>query len=71
MNDTIPSRLVVNGETVDCKARTLDRLLAELGYGGAKVATALNGEFVPEKARSATALADGDAVEIVAPRQGG
>lgn len=71
MNETTQSRLVVNGEAVACNAATLAQLLAELGYGAAKVATALNGEFVPEKARAATPLATGDAVEIVAPRQGG
>lgn len=71
MNDTSPSRFLVNGETVECKAHTLGQLLVELGYGASKVATALNGEFVPEKARGATTITEGDAVEIVAPRQGG
>lgn len=65
------ARLVVNGEPAATSARTLAELLDELGYGGRRVATALNGEFVSEKARSATLLRAGDAVEIVAPRQGG
>ena len=39
--------------------------------GEAKVATALNGEFVPARARAATPLKEGDRIEIVAPRQGG
>ena len=64
-------RLVVNGEAMDVCGRTLTLLLDELGYGGHKVATALNGAFVPEKARSAQALSPGDQIEIVAPRQGG
>ena len=51
--------------------RTLADLLAEAGFGGLKVATAVNGDFVPERARAATTLADGDRVEVVAPRQGG
>ena len=32
---------------------------------------AVNGAFVPRQARAATLLAEGDKVEIVAPRQGG
>lgn len=63
--------LVVNGEAVRTRAATLDVMLAELGYGGRKVATALNGEFVAEGARAGTLLAAGDRIEILAPRQGG
>jgi thiamine biosynthesis protein ThiS len=33
--------------------------------------SAINGEFVPARAREATPLKDGDRIEIVAPRQGG
>jgi len=64
-------RLTVNGETVEARTSTLETLLVELGYGGRKVATALNGEFVAERNRSTTALSAGDQIEIVAPRQGG
>ena len=64
-------RLVVNGETREARGPTLALLLDELGYGGQKVATALNGEFVPEKTRAAQVLVPGDQIEIVAPRQGG
>lgn len=63
--------LLVNGEAVTLRGATLADLLAELGYGSAKVATARNGEFVPERARAVTPLAAGDRIEIVAPRQGG
>lgn len=63
--------LTVNGEARDVAARSLAELLDELGYGGQKVATAVNGEFVAERARVGLQLAAGDAVEIVAPRQGG
>ena len=45
--------------------------LTALGYGGKKVATAVNGRFVPAPARAATALNDGDKLEVVAPMQGG
>ena len=65
------ARLVVNGEAVEARAATLAHLLDELGYGGRKVATALNGEFVAERQRAETRIAAGDMVEIVAPRQGG
>lgn len=64
-------KLVVNGEPRDVRAATLAEVLQSLDYGEARVATALNGEFVPARARGATALKDGDRIEIVAPRQGG
>ena len=64
-------RIVVNGENRDLEATTLASALEALNYGGAKVATALNGEFVPARVREAIKLKDGDRIEIVAPRQGG
>ncbi|THD46567.1 MAG: sulfur carrier protein ThiS [Bradyrhizobium sp.] len=64
-------KLVVNGVERDVAAETLGAALDRLDYGEAKVATALNGEFVPARKRAATTLSDGDRVEIVAPRQGG
>jgi sulfur carrier protein len=64
-------RLVVNGESQDLPAATLADALQSLNFAEAKVATALNGEFVPARARKATTLKDGDRIEIVAPRQGG
>ncbi|MEQ1613241.1 MAG: sulfur carrier protein ThiS [Hyphomicrobiaceae bacterium] len=63
--------LTVNGERRSLSATTLAELLAEVGYGDAKVATARNGDFVPERKRAATRLVDGDSIEIVSPRQGG
>ena len=64
-------RLVVNGELQDVHAATLAEALRSLDLAEAKVATALNGEFVPARARAATLVKDGDRIEIVAPRQGG
>ncbi len=61
----------LNGEEVSTEAATLADLLDEKGYNGAVVATALNGTFLPKGLRAATPLSDGDAVEIVAPMQGG
>jgi len=64
-------RIFVNGDQHDVMLRTLSLALEELGYGGKKIATALNGRFVAAAARPVTDLADGDRVEIVAPMQGG
>lgn len=64
-------KIMVNGEAVQVVATTLDAILHELGNGDAKVATALNEEFVPASMRGETVLEAGDRLEIVAPRQGG
>ncbi|MEM7777214.1 MAG: sulfur carrier protein ThiS [Pseudomonadota bacterium] len=64
-------RVIVNGNEEQTEARTLDGLLRELGYGTAKVATALNGQFVPAAERSNVQLDSGAKIEIVSPRQGG
>ena len=62
---------MVNGQPQETAARTLAELCAALGYGDARIATAVNGDFVAAANRAATALAREDRVEIVAPRQGG
>jgi sulfur carrier protein len=64
-------RVTVNGEPREVGAGTLAEALLALDYEEAVVATALNGEFVPKRKRAETLLADGDRIEIVAPRQGG
>ncbi len=64
-------KIVVNGEKIGVKGTTLAAVLDELGHGGAKVATAVNEDFVPAALRETTELDAGDRVEIVAPRQGG
>jgi sulfur carrier protein len=63
--------LIVNGEPRELAAATLAEALVALDYGEAKVATALNGEFVPARSREATPVKEGDRIEILAPRQGG
>ena len=63
--------LTINGQPADHAAATLAELVLQLELGDAKIATALNGAFVPARARSTTALQAGDRVEIVSPRQGG
>lgn len=64
-------KIIVNGETQDTGARTLQDLCAALGLGDMKVATAVNGDFVPAAARASHTLAQNDKIEIVTPRQGG
>ncbi|MDD9708612.1 MAG: sulfur carrier protein ThiS [Rhodobacterales bacterium] len=64
-------RIEVNGEAREVTATTLAAALDELGWGTAKVATALNGDFVPASARADQALRDGDRLEVLAPMQGG
>jgi sulfur carrier protein len=64
-------RIQVNGRPREVSATTLDALLRELGYEDQKVGTALNQEFVRDRDREKTPVREGDAVEIVTPRQGG
>jgi sulfur carrier protein len=63
--------LTVNGVRMDVVASSLAALLLASGYADTRVATALNGDFVPERARSETKLKSGDRIEILTPRQGG
>ena len=64
-------RILVNGAWRETHGVELDTLLKELGYGDSVVSTAVNGEFVAVAARSGTALAEGDRLEVLAPMQGG
>ena len=64
-------KIVLNGEPQEVAAATLAELCAVLGHGRAKIATAVNGAFVPAREREGTRLAEHDKIEIVAPRQGG
>ena len=63
--------IILNGEMREVSASVLADALVELGYGTACVATAVNGDFVAAARRASTTLSTGDAVEVVAPRQGG
>ena len=64
-------KLTINGEMREIEAATLADVLSALDLAEARVATALNGNFVPAAARSDTALSPGDSLEIVSPMQGG
>ena len=63
--------ILVNGASREIGAANLCAALEELGYGGAVVATAVNGEFVAAAQREAAPLAEGDRIEVLAPMQGG
>lgn len=69
--DRVVVTVHINGEPRETRAATLAALVDEGGYGEARIATAVNGNFVPARMRAATPLAADDRIEIVAPRQGG
>lgn len=64
-------KIDVNGEPKDIASQTLAQALEELGWGEEKVATALNGEFVPAARRADQPLAPGDRLEVLTAMQGG
>ena len=64
-------KLLVNGTSMDVHSNTLEALLAAQGLRDAKVATAVNGAFVPAAFRATYLLSVGDSVGILAPMQGG
>jgi sulfur carrier protein len=64
-------RIEVNGEAREVEPGTLAEVLEALGFGAARVASAVTGAFVPAGARATTVLAPGDRVEVLAPMQGG
>ncbi len=61
----------VNGSAQRVDAANLAAALEQLGWGDARVATALNGRFVPKSARAKTPLSAGDRLEVLAAMQGG
>ena len=64
-------KIKLNGEDSEFTGPTLAALVEEAGLSGRKIATAVNGEFVPVPQRGETRLSDGDRVEILSPMQGG
>jgi sulfur carrier protein len=64
--------ITINGQrkNVNC-APDIRSILDAEGFEGKLVAVARNGEFVPRVTYANTELQDGDALEIVAPMQGG
>lgn len=68
-NDTI--EIILNGTQRKSEAKTLHDLILHEKLDIIKVATAINGEFVSEKARKDTYLKSGDRIEILSARFGG
>jgi len=64
-------KIIVNGDPVEVTEDTVAAVLGQLGYGSAKVATAVNESFVAATMRDRHRLVPGDRLEIVTPRQGG
>ncbi len=64
--------ITINGEKKDiAKPLDLQRLLQHEGYSEMTIAVARNGVFVQKDNYDSTQIEDGDAIEIVAPMQGG
>ena len=62
----------VNGEATELeRGCALEPALRRWGWRDAEVAVAINGEFVPRSAWASRRLADGDAVDVLEPVQGG
>jgi sulfur carrier protein len=64
-------KISINGVQKSVTAKNLETVLNEAGYGETRVATAVNGNFVPVERRSKFQIEAGDQLEIVTPRQGG
>jgi len=64
-------KISINGIAKDVTSTSLEAVLHETGYGDARVATAVNGNFVPVGQRASCQIEAGDQLEIVTPRQGG
>ena len=64
--------ITLNGEQRDIPdAVTVRALLLDLGLATSAVAVAVNSEFVPRSQHETRVLQAGDAIELVAPMQGG
>lgn len=64
-------KIEVNGEGREVDAATVEEALVALGWGDMRVATALNGEFVPATERAETPIRPGDQLEALTAMQGG
>lgn len=64
-------QIMLNGQRRQVTGPTVADVLAEIDLATARVATALNGEFLPATARATTVLAEGDALEVLSSMQGG
>ena len=63
--------LIINGERRETEVRRIAALLAELEFTGTQLAIAVNRGVVPRRRWDEIELREGDAIEIISPRQGG
>lgn len=64
--------LSVNGEKRELlNVNVVNDVLTQLGYDAGKIALAINGEFVPRSQYAIRVVNEGEALDIVAPVQGG
>lgn len=64
--------ITINGQPKELSmAINIETFLKSEGYDTMSVAVAMNGSFVAKSSFATTILNDGDAIEIVAPMQGG
>jgi sulfur carrier protein len=65
-------QLTVNGAVAEVEGNaTVATVVAQHGGGHRRVAVAVNGAVVPRSLWETTAVAAGDAVEVLAPTAGG
>lgn len=64
-------KILVNNEAKAVTGPSLADALRELGYDGAVIATAVNGDFTPRSLRDQLILKEGDSLELLAPMRGG
>ncbi len=64
-------RIVLNGNSCEITAKTIDEILLDQGYENLAIATALNGTFIHKHDRADTELKEGDRLEVIAPIRGG
>lgn len=65
-------QLVINGETREFEEiGTVQQLLEKMGYEPKSIAIAIDGQFVPRHQYATFQLEDRQALDVVAPMQGG
>ena len=57
--------LTINGKEYELNGKTVAEALAEIGYGGQRVAVELNESIVPRDQYDSTVLYEGDHLEVV------
>jgi sulfur carrier protein len=65
-------QISVNGDTLEMReGASLTELVEQMGLTGKRIAIELNAEIIPRSEHAATALTQGDSVEIVHAIGGG